>query len=62
MMVNTYIRILHKVLIALVFLSIQIFAQDNKDERSDWEGGEPDGCTQVAVNYLKLSLSLHKPA
>ena len=52
MMVYTYIRILHKVLIALVFLSIQIFAQDNKDERSDWEDGEPDGFTQAAVNYL----------
>ncbi|HEY7751754.1 MAG TPA: C69 family dipeptidase [Ignavibacteriaceae bacterium] len=38
---------------AVLFLNFQISAQEkNFEDRPDWEGGEPDGCTTIAVGKL----------
>ncbi|HLG32786.1 MAG TPA: C69 family dipeptidase [Ignavibacteriaceae bacterium] len=41
------------ILMAGIITTFQIIAQDKiSEERADWEGGEPDGCTTIAIGKL----------
>ena len=53
MQVSRLSKIFISILTAGIISSLLIIAQDKiPEERPDWEGGEPDGCTTIAVGKL----------
>jgi hypothetical protein len=45
-------RILLPIALIIIYLTASAQIQQSNNNKSDWEGGYPDGCTTVAVGKL----------